>query len=351
VQWPDLNANPGRGRAIFFWFEASAWAVPFEFNSTTFDRDNNNVPFNAGTALHTYIITVDVVANISRYYVDGAQITSRSLQPVTASPGRIELQAFNYVLARVDYLYIDQGLKPPTVNPPSESGITVFAVYTQGGSSNYINIPVTVTKDGASYTSWNTNGASGTGRMVVPSGSTYGFSTNTYNGITGSWSPSNSVLAVAGQNYTFTVTFVGSVPPSQAQIVINTYAWSGTQYVTCSASGTCISDVDTIPFTSSGGIATVTVTTGHTYTFSSSYNGQIGTAQPSSVSVNAGQSKTVSIYYGGSAPPPPNGNWYDWFNTATAKQLFLMLGIALTGICSLVTFVPSGRKTFVPAPF
>lgn len=88
-----------------------------------------------------------------------------------------------------------------------------------------------------------------------------------------------------------------------------------------------------------------------TYTVSGTYN---SVYKSTSVTLSGGDTKDATLNFGGSTPPPPPPDWWEqivaFFNKPSVKSLMLLVGIALTGICGIVTFVPSKHHA-APYPY
>jgi hypothetical protein len=93
--------------------------------------------------------------------------------------------------------------------------------------------------------------------------------------------------------------------------------------------------------TDSTGKVTKTVDAG-SYSFSASYQSNVGTVSPANPLVaSSGSTYTVDISWGTGGPPPDN----DWWNNPVVKSILTMSGIGLAGISAIMAVGPFKKKT------
>jgi hypothetical protein len=216
------------------------------------------------TSWHVWTATIQESANKAILYKDGTKVGEWGLNPVSSGythlymnlDPKFDLVYPATVTARVDYLYVDNGIKPPGISPPPPTQATI-TVRTWLDSAVLTGISVTVSKSGYYYETWTTD---------------------------------------------------------------------------------------------STGKVTKTVDAG-SYSFSASYESNVGTVSPANPLVaNAGSTYTVDISWGTGGPPPDN-NWWEILNNPVVKSILTMLGIGLAGISAIVAVGPFKKKTATPYGF
>lgn len=162
------------------------------------------------------------------------------------------------------------------------------------------------------------------------------------------YSTTNNIGEVSFDN--FMLTSGGGPPPSD----------KGDLNVKGYYDGVAVSCTDVYYIGSSGSSSPITVIAdGHTwysiavgsYTVYGSYQ---GTKTSDSVSVQSGKTVYAQLDFGGSPPPPPNGDgdFFEWINqiftNPTVKSVLLIGGIGLAGIGFIGLVIPR-RRTYTPA--
>jgi len=94
------------------------------------------------------------------------------------------------------------------------------------------------------------------------------------------------------------------------------------------------------------------------YSFSATYQGKVAYGD-TSIILATGEAKTVNLYFNlhGTDEPKPNGTIPDiwgmiktFINTPNVKQLMLVAGIGITGICGIMFVLPEKRYPPPPPP-
>jgi len=147
----------------------------------------------------------------------------------------------------------------------------------------------------------------------------------------------------------------GTQPPSpdKAKITVRTAYWTGSAW----------QDVNVDVRVEKSGVyyGTWTTVNGYygpqevdpgTYTFSATYQ---TLSDSETITVVAGDSKTVGLGFGSTEPPPtPPPDIISWLTqllaNPTVKSLLLMIGIGMVGISGIMLVMPE-RKRFTPAPY
>jgi len=338
------SGTNGPGYTAFMFFDDTYVWVASIFQSSIRTLDSKIFTFSPtdnGWHIYTFVVSITNAATSTgtvEIWLDQTKIGSCGLSVFTgggAAYAKISIDSHDGITMHADYVYVDEGLKPPSGSippPPTYSDVTI-SVSGQGTTAPAAGHYATTYLVGGSLT------------ITATPASGWAFDYMTRNGAT---APSMTLNSLAATEQV--VVYFKTGPPTTGTLRV--FASYNGAYVVASITASGPQTVYGSTTTSSTNPLAFTVTAG-TYAVSGTYAS--GSASPVQVTVPAGGSVDAPLNFGGSLPTPDFlaaiiTAIKNFLNQFAVKSILMVVGVALTIGGSIMFLLKGKGERSRPAP-